>query len=197
MRTTIVYSPHPDDETLYLSGYVTFCRNRGDRLILVAVTDGGASNARPADWSVEDLMAVRRHEQHEAWRSLTGQVGSVYRLGIPDGEIAAHAQTITNYAEALERAWDTSVEHYVAGNYQSSQSEDHQAVANAVKAAGVTVARFALVPGSTSGTAYAPPTDRVDECLEAWNVYRAFGQISVKSMFDALKASGYTSHIIA
>jgi LmbE family N-acetylglucosaminyl deacetylase len=142
-------------------------------------------------------MAVRRHEQHEAWRSLTGQVGSVYRLGIPDGDITAHKQTITNYAQALERAWDTSVEHYVAGNYRTDQSPDHQAVANAVKAAGVTVARFALVPGSTTGTAYAPPTDRLDECNEAWNVYRAFGQISVHSMFADLKASGYVSRIIA
>lgn len=193
MRTTVIYSPHPDDETLYLSGYISVCRDRGDRLILVAASDGGASGAKPDSWTVDDLMSVRRMEQTEAWKALTGNL-SIYRLGMADGAI--QSEQVTAMAEALERAWGTDVEHYVAGSYLSTQSADHQAVANGVKAANVRVARFALVPGSTTGTAYPPPSGRLDECALAWSIYRAFGHLSVKSMFDDLKASGYTSRII-
>lgn len=197
-RTTIIYSPHPDDETLYAGAYVAFRAMKGDRMILIAVTDGGASGAKPASWSAEDMMNVRRIEQETAFRELTGgRVYHIERLGQPDGGVQSSA--VKAVAEAMERAWGPDVEHYVAGSYISDQSADHQAVANGVKAAGVKVARFCREPGKAGGgTVYNPASYNAKaRCQLADNIYRAFGRTSVAPMFTALRNSGYQTRIFA
>jgi LmbE family N-acetylglucosaminyl deacetylase len=196
MRTTIIWAPHPDDETLYLTGYIDTAINRGDRLLLVAVTDGGASGAKPASWTVGDLMMIRRSEQEAAWRNLTDGKGTVIRMGLSDGNVLQ--QSVTNLAASLEKIYlNESVEHYVGGSNLATQSEDHRRVANGVKAAGVRVVRGSKAPRDTTsgGTVYSP-TDMV-AAAAAHASYAAFGWTSVKPDFDALKASGYQSRIIA
>lgn len=200
MRTTVIYSPHPDDETLYTSAYITFAARRGDRLILVAVTDGGASGARPSTWTASDLMTVRAHvEQEAAWRALTAlsPETQVIRLGEPDGAISS--QAVQNVATALERAYGREeVEHYVAGNYTAAESTDHRAVATGVKAAGVKVARFASDPRVFDrGTVYTPSADDVERATAADDRYSAFGHSSVPNAFAALRANGYASRVFA
>lgn len=194
MRTTVIYAPHPDDETLYLAGYVRAATIRGDRMLLVAVTDGGSSGAKPTHWSVADLCRVRAAEQTRAWEALTEGTGKVIRMEQIDGSInAARVQAL---AEGLEDIYGTDVEHYVGGSNLTSQSADHRAVAQGVAAAGVRVVRYSYVPGTTSGGSLYKPTTTT-ECDEAWDAYRAFGHRSVQSMFDTLKASGYASRIFA
>lgn len=194
MRTTIVYAPHPDDETLYLSGYVRAAALRGDRLVLVAVTDGGASGAKPDDWSVDYLMSVRRKEQATAWAALTQGATrpATFRLDQPDGAISS--AKVTTMAKALESIYATDVEHYVAGSYLTDESADHRAVANGVKNAGVRVARFARDPRKTGGGSVYKPAD-TQQCLIADNAYEPFGWTSVPSAFEALRTSGYSSRI--
>lgn len=194
-RTTIVYSPHPDDETLYLSGYITMVAARGHRLILVAVEDGGSSAVRPPGWTQKDVENVRVMEQTAAWAALTRGRTEIHRLRISDAATAT--ASVRAMAQALERSYAGGVEHYVAGNSSSTQSSLHQAVASGVRGAGVAVARFSLPPDQTGGWAYSPPTDRVPDCELAWDIYRAFGHLSVGPLFTLLKASGFRSRITA
>ena len=44
----VFYTPHPDDETLSMSTSITSAVRRGDRVILVALSDGGNTKARAA-----------------------------------------------------------------------------------------------------------------------------------------------------
>lgn len=196
MRTTIIWAPHPDDETLYLAGYIGVCRKRGDQLILVAVTDGGASGAKPSSWTVEDMMRVRREEQNRAWRSLAGADAPVIRMGLPDGGI--DADRVMNLAASLEKIYlnDAPVEHYVGGSTQSTQSPDHLAVAYGVKNAGVAICRGSKMPSDTTsgGSVYFPPN--ITDAKNAHDSYLAFGHKSVSSQFALLKSSGYKSRII-
>ena len=193
-RTTVVYSPHPDDETLYLAGYLTTVAARGHRMVLVAVEDGGSSAVRPDGWTQQDVENVRVMEQTAAWGALTRGQAEIHRLRISEATTAA--ASVRAMAQALERSYAGGVEHYVAANYSTTQSSLHQAVANGVRGAGVAVARFSLLPGESGGWAYFPPADRVPDCELAWDIYRAFGHLSVGPLFALLKSSGFRSQII-
>jgi hypothetical protein len=194
-RTTVVYAPHPDDETLYLSGYITTVAARGHRLVLVAVEDGGSSAVRPPGWTQKDVENVRVMEQTAAWAALTRGRTEIHRLRISDAATAT--ASVRAMAQVLERSYAGGVEHYVAGNSSTSQSSLHQAVANGVRGAGVAVARFSLLPGQSGGWAYFPPPDRVPDCELAWEIYRAFGHLSVDPLFTLLRDSGFRTRITA
>jgi LmbE family N-acetylglucosaminyl deacetylase len=198
-RTTIIWATHPDDETLYTSGYTRYAINRGDRLILVAITDGGASGAKPADWTVSDLMRIRREEQERAWYSLTNGKGEIRRMGLPDGGVTA--APITNYAEAMEQIYlNDTVEHYYTGHLNSA-SADHKTGAIALRNANLRVLRGSLPPSEFTWDgvygAYTPDAGSADYSAadQAYYSYRAFGWTSVNSEFRKLKSNGFTSKI--
>ena len=189
-RTTIVVAPHPDDETLYLSGYITYAEACGDRLILLAVTDGGATTARPAGWTVSELEAIRRTEQAAAWRALTRGRGEITRLQLPDGGRGTLTAPVRDAVRGLD---GPGVEFYVAAN--DGQSLDHTGVVQGVRTSGVRIARYANKTGSTTGYRY-PPVD-LAACRTAAGCYAAVGHRSVPSMFAALDANGYVSRVTA
>lgn len=189
-RTTVVYSPHPDDDVLRLAAYVSFAADRGDRMILVAVTDGGASGVRTRlGFTVPQFEAVRRAEQAAAWSYLTHGEGEIIRLGLPDGGVTGAPITAT--ARSLE---GPGVEHYVAAN-AADYHRDHQATVAAVKDAGVAVVRAARPVGYTGGTVYTVPADRVWDVARASAAYREVGWVSVSSSFADLASAGYVSRV--
>lgn len=195
MRTTIIYAPHPDDETLYLGSYITIAAARGDRLILVAATDGGSSGARPAGWTVNDLCAIRRTEQESAWRCLTAGKGTVIRLGCIDSKDPNLRAKIKAKAEELEATYGPDVEHYAAANNGRSQGVDHDAVALGLRDAALRVKRFANRCTDTGGTVYKPAN--LTAMKNADSAYAAFGHRSVASYFTALRNSGYVNRVVA
>lgn len=196
MRTTIIYAPHPDDETLYLGSYITMAVARGDRMVLVAATDGGSSGARYAGWSVDELCAFRRQEQESAWRNLTGLGSeSIIRLGSIDSQDPDLRNKIHALAEDLEAQYGPDVEHYGACNNGRSQGVDHDAVALGLRDALVRVARFANRCTDTKGTIYKP--SNLSAMQKADSSYSAFGHHSVSSYWQALRDSGYTNRVVA
>lgn len=187
-KTTVIYAPHPDDEILYLGGYVDFSYRMGDRLILVAVTDGGATKAKAAAWSVEELCQIRINEQTAAWRIMTRDRGDMIRLGLRDGSGAALTDVVRATAESLE---GPNVEHYVAAN--DGQSADHVAVTKGLRTAKVRVARFANFCTTKNGYLYQPKDPST--LAKAAGSYVAVGQRSVPSMFKSLESFGYASRV--
>jgi LmbE family N-acetylglucosaminyl deacetylase len=196
MRTTIIWAAHPDDEVLYSGAYVAMCATRGDRLVLVAVTDGGGSGAKPASWSVDDLKRVRTAEQRAAWEYLNRTAAvDIRRLGQPDGGVTS--SVIQVYAQALEKIYAPSVEHYICG-HAASAHPDHRAIVAGVKAVGMRVLRFTRAPTETAGgTTYTPTGANLTAVLSAVDAYRAFGQTSVPGEFQALRNIGYVTRTFA
>ena len=189
-RTTVVYAPHPDDDVLRLSAYINFAADRGDRMILVAVTDGGASGVRTKlGFTVPQFEAVRRAEQAAAWSYLTRGRGEIIRLGLPDGGVTG--APITAAARSLE---GPGVEHYVAAN-AADYHRDHQATVASVKNAGLATVRAARPVGATDGSLYTVPANRMWDVARASAAYREAGWVSVPSSFSALAASGYASRV--
>ena len=196
MRTTILWAPHPDDEVLYTGAYVAMCATRGDRLVLVAVTDGGGSAAKPSSWSVEDLQRVRAAEQRASWEHLARTAAvDIRRLAQPDGAVASSVVQV--YAQALEKIYAPGAEHYVCG-HAGSGHPDHRAVVAGVKAAGARVVRFTRSPSETAGgTTYRPTGANLTAVHLAVDAYRAFGQTSVPGEFQALRDIGYVTRAFA
>lgn len=201
MRTTIIYAPHPDDETLYLGSYLTLCRARGDRLVLVAVTNGGASGAKPDGWNVSELEGIRKWEQQSAWRNLTGKTSSsIVRMNLPDGGgEAALRDPVHAKAEELQAQFETdsTVEHYAACNNGRSQGVDHDATALGLRDAIVSIRRFANRCTDTGGTIYTPANDTALNYMQlADSSFEAFGHKSVAQFWQDYRASGYTNRIV-
>lgn len=195
-RVTVVYSPHPDDETLRLTGYVGTAVARGDHVILVAVTDGEATGlTRLWGFRHSQMADMRKAEQEHAWLWITKGRGTVVRLGIPDGEVTGHKAQITEVARELETVYkDRNVEHYVAA-HATDASPDHRSTVAAVRDARPRVVRYSHEPGGTrAGARYLPPV--AQDAKMAGNSYRLIGQVSVRRLFAAAADQGYASYIV-
>jgi LmbE family N-acetylglucosaminyl deacetylase len=194
--TTVIVTPHPDDEVLRLTGYVRHAAHRGDRLILVAVTDGGATGIRTKlGLSVDQLKAVRRAEQAAAWSYLTDH-GDIIRLGLEDGDVPAHKDLITSRLKELAGQYP-GAQFYVAARLDDFHA-DHRAVAEAVRDTGARVVRYSRAATDTgNGTVYRPPAGYEWGAARADAAYTEVGHASVAPSFDALRNGGYASRITA
>lgn len=189
---TYVVSPHPDDETLRLTGYVTRLRERTrGRLVLVAIGDGGASSrARKMGWSPDYEREFRRAEQAAAWSALTGGTGEIIRVGLWDGTYTAE-----QVRDALIPLNNKRARFYVAAHEQDYHP-DHRAVVAGVRLLDPAHARFSLSPLMTGqGKTYRPSESSVDGASIAAAAYQNFGHLSVPTEFRALAKAGYRSRV--
>lgn len=198
-RVTVVWSPHPDDETLRLSSYTTYAQRRGDILILVAVTDGGASDVKDRfGISAETMMSMRRAEQDEAWSVLTNGTGRTLRLSLPDGAVTlSSVESSFDKVESVARLFNRPIEHYVAAT-DKDVHPDHKAVALGVlKKASLTrdVVRFSMDP-SLTGTAMTYLGSDQNVLEAAHQAYDQIGMYSVPALFEALHNNKHFSRIV-
>lgn len=153
---TLVVVPHPDDEALSTGGLVALLRSRGATVRVLAVTDGERSH--PGEIDPTELTNLRRAEQRAALDVLGVAPTSIDRVGLPDGEVAAHEQLLTDSIDALLH--DSGVE-FVIAPWLEDHHCDHEAAgraaARAAAAHGVPIA-FGLFwafhrgrPPSTTG----------------------------------------------
>jgi LmbE family N-acetylglucosaminyl deacetylase len=81
-RSAIIFSPHPDDESLGCGGTILRKKQAGASVKLVHVSDGGASTTLIPR---EELTAMRKRECVNAGRVLG--VDDIYFLDFPDGRL--------------------------------------------------------------------------------------------------------------
>lgn len=189
---TYVVSPHPDDETLRLAGVVARLRERTQgRLVLVAISDGGASaRARQMGWSPECEREFRRAEQAAAWSALTGGTGEIIRVGLPDNTVTAE-----EVRDALAPLNTKGAQFYVAA-HERDYHPDHCAVVAGVRLLEPVRARFSLAPLMTgTGKIHRPSASSADAVSIAVAAYKDFGQLSAGNEFRALAEAGYRSRV--
>ena len=126
----IVVVPHPDDESVMFGGLMNHLIGRGAHLRFIAVTDGGA--AYPDLVSTVGMQRVRRHEQRDALEALGVGGAQVTRLGIPDGEVAAHEALVR---DAIIRALDERPAGLIVAPWEFDHHTDHEACGRAALAA--------------------------------------------------------------
>jgi LmbE family N-acetylglucosaminyl deacetylase len=108
-RRLVVVSPHPDDEILGCGGLLAWHAGRGGSVEVVAVTDGEASHRGDPSWPPDWLGAMRRLERQRGLERLGVAKSSVTRLGLPDGDVAVHRDTLQFALRALLREGDVVV----------------------------------------------------------------------------------------
>src|SRR5947208_6372296 len=93
VRPAVVFSPHPDDETLGCGGTIIRRRLLGADVSVVFMTDGSASHRRlmPA----LDLTALRAREARAACRILGVNEQSISFLNFEDGQLESHREAAT------------------------------------------------------------------------------------------------------
>jgi LmbE family N-acetylglucosaminyl deacetylase len=115
----IVISPHPDDETLAIGGFIASRRALGIEVLLIAVTDG--ENAYGLD---ESLRVVRQTEQNRAAAHLGIPEEGIVRLHFPDSgvepferELVARIAALVSPSTLLLAPWsnDFHPDHKVCG----------------------------------------------------------------------------------
>lgn len=130
-KRTVVLAPHPDDETLSSGGLISFQRDRGVDVVVVAVTDGDASYDPAGDPA---LAATRRAEQQSALGVLGVDAGCIRRLGLPDSHVADFETDVGRRLGEVLRPDDLLVT-----TWSHDVHPDHEACGRAARAAAAQV----------------------------------------------------------
>jgi LmbE family N-acetylglucosaminyl deacetylase len=125
----LVVAAHPDDESLGAGGLISDAAARGARIHVLVATDGEASHPHSPTHSREPLAALRRTEVAEAV-SVLAHSATVEFLGLPDGELTAHADGL---AAAIAERLDTC--SHVVSPWRGDRHPDHEACAVAARQA--------------------------------------------------------------
>ena len=85
-KTIMILSPHPDDDIIGCGGALAFLSGRGNRLIVVFLTNGEKGTFDPSMNSLS-LAKIRRQEATAAYRTLGFADARLIWLGYHDGEL--------------------------------------------------------------------------------------------------------------
>ena len=142
-RRFVIVAPHPDDETLGAGGMLSTLVRSGCPVSVIAVTDGESSHAPGDWWTPERLRSARPAESARALFRLGWQRPVVHRLQIPDGAVAAHADSLARQLTTWLRADDRVLTTWLHDGHP-----DHEATARAVAVAaaqtGCALAQFPI-----------------------------------------------------
>lgn len=122
----VVLAAHPDDETLGVGGILHAWPDASVEVIVAS--DGEASHPRSPTHSPEQLRAIRRREARIAIGQLCPSAAVTF-LGLPDGSLAAHRDTIT--AAVRTAVPDGPV--WLLAPWREDRHPDHEACAIAAR----------------------------------------------------------------
>ncbi|OGG44257.1 MAG: LmbE-like protein [Candidatus Handelsmanbacteria bacterium RIFCSPLOWO2_12_FULL_64_10] len=140
-RSAVVFSPHPDDETLGCGGTIIQKRRAGAAVKIVFMTDGGRSHRHLI--SGDELRSIRASEALAASRTLGVAEDGVTFLGFEDGRLSERqGQAIPRVAEVLRRERPDEV--FVPYHRESPPDHfaTHRIVLSALRACGRGVAVY-------------------------------------------------------
>lgn len=126
----VFVAPHPDDEVLAAGGILSTLASWQREILVVAVTDGGASHPHLGADAARGLEALRRRESAEGLRRLGIQGHVEQRLGVPDGGVALQTDALRDHLAAQFRPGDV-----VFCTWRLDGHPDHEAVGRATAAA--------------------------------------------------------------
>jgi len=122
----VVVAPHPDDEVLACGALLHTHVLHGGECLVLAVTDGEASHAGSPGHDATALAWQRRQESGTGLQRLGVPSGALLRLGLPDGGVQSHAETLRAKLAALVHPGDV-----VLTTWRRDGHPDHEACGRA------------------------------------------------------------------
>lgn len=131
----LVLVAHADDETLGAGGFIAAAADRGALVHVVVATDGDASHPHSPTHTPTQLAAIRREELVAAVAALDPRVQTTF-LGLPDGKLSAHLETLTSWLT-------TQLDNYtlLVTPWSHDAHPDHEACARAGEIVGQATGR--------------------------------------------------------
>jgi LmbE family N-acetylglucosaminyl deacetylase len=126
-QSALIFSPHPDDESLGCGGTILRKKQAGASAKLVHVSDGGASSTLIPR---KELTAMRRRECVDAGCVLG--VDDIYFLDFPDGNLWEHLPAATDRVEEILRRESPEQTFLPYFREPMKQASDHVAVTRIV-----------------------------------------------------------------
>jgi LmbE family N-acetylglucosaminyl deacetylase len=126
----IVFSPHPDDETLGCGGTIVQKKKAGAAVTVVFMTDGAASHRRFI--AEQELKTMRRAEAISACEALGVDAAHVVFLDFKDGQLGSFRQEAVQKVNAILRQ---HASEQIFMPYSNDTTPDHQATHAVVLAA--------------------------------------------------------------
>jgi LmbE family N-acetylglucosaminyl deacetylase len=123
----VVVAPHPDDEVLGAGGLLAMAATAGRTVLVVAVTEGGASHPGSTRWPPPVLTARRAQERQDSLGRLGIPPSAVVGLGLADGAVAAELATLSRSLIKLLDPSDIVVSPWLLDGHP-----DHEATCAAV-----------------------------------------------------------------
>ncbi len=87
LGNTLIFAPHPDDESLGCGGLISHLRNQQIPIYIAFITDGAASHTNSAQFPPRKLAALRRKEGQRAAHQLGVDQDHIYFFEQPDGKL--------------------------------------------------------------------------------------------------------------
>ena len=100
--STVVLSPHPDDESLGCGGTIALLHHMGVPVQVIMVSDGSKSHPNSQKYPSEKLRDLRESETRAALYQLGMNPEQVTFLRLPDGNVPDNPETIT-FQDAVGR----------------------------------------------------------------------------------------------
>ena len=135
-RTSIFFSPHPDDETLGCGGTIAKKCQSGEHVIVVLMTDG--SRSHPELISTDKLKSIRKKEFFAATNILGVDRNNIIILDFQDGELSHHKNEAINVVKKLLKKTNPD---QIFVPYLRENPEDHYMTSEIVLSAMKTISR--------------------------------------------------------
>ena len=101
-RRVCILAPHPDDEILGCGGLIQQLVERGNQILIIAVTNGTASHPHSSLYSIEDLERLRPQETRAALQCLGVEpLVQQIALNLPDGQVYQQQQVLYAALEGI------------------------------------------------------------------------------------------------
>ncbi|UCJ15976.1 PIG-L family deacetylase [Pseudomonas sp. MM211] len=128
----VIISPHPDDEILGCGGLLQLLAHEQRHVLLISVTDGGASHQGSRYWTPQRLSIVRPQESADALKRLGLPLNQMQWVhgGFPDTGVAARENELRDFLKTYLQPSDV-----VFTTWSEDGHSDHEAVGRASLAA--------------------------------------------------------------
>ncbi len=143
-KSTLIISPHQDDETLGCGGVIALKRDQGVSVHVAFVTDGAASHVWHPKFANGEIAPVRQQESLEALEILGVPSENVHFLNQPDGQLKwietdRQQQIINQLTDLIHFTQPEEIYVTHAQDRSSDHEVTHGLVERAIAASGQTI----------------------------------------------------------
>lgn len=132
LRSLVVLSAHPDDETLGAAGLIARARALGARIQVVVASNGANSHPASSTHTAAELSEIRRREVESAVHLIAPDAGIQF-LGLPDGQLRTHAAELRDRLLETLGPQDRSDGLLIVAPWGEDGHPDHEAAACAAR----------------------------------------------------------------